>query len=161
MEALQDLKISPKKARELYPTSSTEWKEVLETSFGKEFFSLKPTDRIKTVADACEVLDIDPEDLWDESEDADVLAYKKLKVVVRALNFLANGNNDWIPNYNNASQRKWYPYFWSNDPGFRLYVCDCVRTASTVGARLVFLSEELARYAGTQFLGLYSNLYEI
>jgi hypothetical protein len=155
MEQTQQLVIAGKDARKLYPSASTEWKATFEATFGKEFFSQKITDRIKTFADACEVLDIDPDDQWHESDEQDEVAYKQLKVVARAL------NEGWEPNYNDTNQRKWYPWFYLNAPGFRLYDCNCGDSRSFVGARLVFKSEELARYAATQFQGLYSNYMEL
>jgi hypothetical protein len=148
--------IDEKDARKQYPAATPEWKATLETTFGKEFFSQKITDRVKTFADACEVLEIDQDDIWDESDDQDEVAYKQLKVIVRAL------NEGWEPNYNNSNERKWYPWFYMDKPaGFRLDVCFYGVAGTTVGARLVFKSEELARYAATQFLGLYSSYYEL
>jgi hypothetical protein len=152
---MKQLMIDERDARKLYPTASAEWKTTLESTFGKEFFSQKITDQVKTFADACEVLDIDPDDAWHESDEKDEVAYKQLKIVARAL------NEGWEPNYNDTNQRKWYPWFYLNEPGFRLHVCYCGFSVTFVGARLVFKSEELARYAATQFQGLYSNYMEL
>lgn len=155
MEQTQQLVISGKDARKLYPTASTEWKTTLESTFGKEFFSQKITDRVKTFADACEILGIDPDDAWHESDEQDEVAYKQLKIIARAL------NEGWEPNYNDSNQRKWYPWFYLNKPGFRLGACYYGNSAAAVGARLVFKSEELARYAATQFQGLYSDYLQL
>jgi hypothetical protein len=156
MEQTQQLVISRKDARKMYPTASAEWKTTFETTFGKEFFSQKITDRVKTFADACEVLDIDPDDVVHSADDADDQAYKQLKVIARAL------NEGWEPNYNNSNERKWYPWFYMDKPaGFRLGACGCDFAVTGVGARLVFKTEELARYAATQFIGLYSSYYEL
>lgn len=156
MEQTQQLVISGKDARKMYPTASTEWKATFEATFGKEFFSQKITNRVKTFADACEILGIDEDDVWHESDEQDEVAYKQLKVIARAL------NEGWEPNYNNSNERKWYPWFYMDKPaGFRLCDCACDLTGTTVGARLVFKSEELARYAATQFMGLYSSYYEL
>ena len=147
--------IDEKDARKLYPTAPAEWKTTLESTFGKEFFSQKITDRVKTFADACEVLGIDPDDVVHSADEADDQAYKQLKVIARAL------NEGWEPNWNDGNQRKWYPWFYMNQPGFRLLVVDCTNSLAGVGARLVFKTEELARYAATQFLGLYSSYFEL
>lgn len=88
-------------------------------------------------------------------ESTDEIAYKKLKIIVRAL------NEGWEPDYNDENQRKWYPWFWLDAPGFRLSVCYFDRSCTTVGARLVFKSEELAHYAANQFVELYSDYYEL
>jgi len=158
---MKQLVIDEGNAKKLYPKASDDFKAVLEDTFGKPFFSEKPTDRIKTFADACEILDIDTDDVWHESDEQDEVAYKQLKVVVRALNFLANGKKEWVPDYNNSNERKWYPWFYMDKPGFRLDGVGCDAAGSGVGSRLVFITEELARYAANQFLGLYSNLFEI
>jgi hypothetical protein len=161
MEQVKQLVIGGKKALELYPKADTTWKETLEEAFGKEFFSQKPVDRIKTVEDACNVLGIDPGTVWHNLDQPDEIAYKKLKVVVKALNYLVNGNQLWLPDYNNTREAKWYPWFYMNEPGFRLYdVCYDI-THSYLGSRLVFKTEELARYAANQFSGLYSDLFEM
>jgi hypothetical protein len=151
----RQLILGEKAARNIYPKASPEFKETLEATFGKDFFSQKITDRIKTFADACAVLDIDPDDTLLESGEQDEVAYKKLKVITRAL------NEGWEPNYNDGNQRKWYPWFYLNEPGFRLFGVYYDYTTTCVGARLVFKSEELARYAATQFQGLYSDYLQL
>jgi len=155
MEQVQQLVIGGKDARKMYPTASPEWKATFEATFGKDFFSQKITDRIKTFADACEILGIDSDDAWHESDEQDEVAYKQLKIIARAL------NEGWEPNYNDGNQRKWYPWFYLNDPGVRLHGVRCDLTRTDVGARLVFKTEELARYAATQFQGLYSDYLQL
>lgn len=142
-------------AKMLFAKSSPEWQAVLIENFGKDHFNLKITERIKTFADACEFPGIDPVDVYDSSEDSDVIAYKKLKVVVRAL------NEGWEPNWNDSNQRKWYPWWYMNQPGFRLYGVFYGYTYSRVGSRLVFKTEELAKHAAEYFSGLYSDYYEL
>lgn len=149
------LMIDGNTARTLYANSSPEWKATFESTFGKEFFSQKITDRVKTFSDACAILGIDPDDVVHSTDDADDQAFKKLKVIVRAL------NEGWEPDYNNSNQRKWYPWFYLDSPGFRLDGVGFGNTASTVGSRLVFKSEELGRYAATQFQDLYSDYLEL
>lgn len=149
MEQVKQLVIGGTDARKLYPTAPPEWKAAFESSFGKDFFSLKPTDRVKTFEDACQVLGIDP----------GTVLHKRLETVIKALNFLANGNKVWIPDYNNADERKWYCWWWMNNPGFRLHVVNYDYSGSAVGARLVFLTEELARYAAAQFFDLFKEHY--
>jgi hypothetical protein len=149
MEQTRQLVIGGTDARKLYPTASPEWKAAFESSFGKEYFSQNPTERIKTFADACEVLDIDPRTVLD----------KKLETVIKALNFLANGNKIWIPDYDNSSERKWYCWWWLNKPGFRLDGLHYAHSVSSAGPRLVFITEELARYAAAQFLELFKEYY--
>lgn len=161
MEQTRQLVIGGTDARKLYPTASPEWKAAFESSFGKDYFSLKPADRIKTFDDACEVLGIDPGTVWHNVDQPDEVAYKKLKVIASALNFLANDCKVWVPDYNNSREAKWCLWFYLNNPGFRLSAVGCDSTTSCVGSRLVFKTEEIARYAANQFLGLYSTLFEM
>jgi hypothetical protein len=152
---MKALMLDEKDAIELYPSATPIWKRALEGTFGKDFFLQKITDRVKTFNDACKVLDIDPDGIVDESEESDEIAYKKLKVIVRAL------NEGWEANWDDGNQRKWYPWWYMNQPGFRLRAVVCVSAYSAVGSRLVFKTEELAKHAADYFSGLYSDLYEL
>lgn len=149
---MKTLTIDDKDAKKLYPTASTEFKTVLESTFGKDFFSDKITDRVKSFEDACEVLGIDPHQVWIDGEDNDEVAYKSLKVIVKAL------NEGWTPDWNNSNQPKYYPWF-ELKGGFRLYDVSYYCGVSNVGSRLCFKSRELATYAATQFEDLYKQFF--
>ena len=148
------LTLTDKQARDIYPTAAPELKTILESSFSKEFFSQKITDRVKTFEDACNVLGVTPS--FTSIDTSDEIAYKKLKIIVRAL------NEGWQPNWNNSGEYKHYPWFYM-DPkrGFVLYYVYCNLTYSSVGSRLCFRSEELAQYAATQFVDLYKQLFTL
>ena len=139
-------------AKRLYPNAGQEVRAVFEATFGKGTFSQKITDRVKTFQDACEIVGINP-DAVEVFEGEDEKAYFKLKTIIRAL------NEGWKPNYYDDNQPKWYPWFYMNRTGFRLGGCYCGRAVTIVGARLVFKSEELARYSTTQFLDIYKAFY--
>ncbi len=74
------------------PTASPEFKQVLEDTFGREFFNRKITDRVKTYEDACAVLGIDPHTSMPDTSDCPkedrraYIAFHKLVVITRALN---------------------------------------------------------------------------
>jgi hypothetical protein len=105
---------------------------------------------IKTFEDACEDQGVTPEQVISANDTPDETAYKKLKVVSRAI------NGDWKPDWDNSNQKKWYPWFnLSSGLGFSDAVYDFDRTAASVGSRLCFESEGKAKYAGNQFLDLY------
>jgi hypothetical protein len=100
------LTIDDKVARKLYPTAAPEFKSVLENSYPIGYFSGKITDRIKTFEDACAEVGEDPEhDKFTEGT-PDEIAFKKIKVITKAL------NEGWLPNWNNSGERKWYPWFY-------------------------------------------------
>lgn len=111
----------------------------------------KATDRIKTLEDACEELDIDPDDITD-SDGYGISAFIKLQIICKAL------NEEWTPDWNNQSQHKYYPYFKADGKGgFSDVGYDDWDSVTNVGSRLCFKSSELAMYAGKQFKSLYNK----
>jgi hypothetical protein len=152
------LVIDAQNAPSVYREAGKELKKKLEEVFGKKVLTQKITDRIKTFEDACNELGIDPEhfvEIVGYMEPKDELAYRKLKVIVKAL------NEGWEPNWNDSSERKWRPWFYLDAPGFRFHGSDYVDSGSISagGSRLCFKSEELCNYAAQQFLDIYKDLY--
>lgn len=155
----KQLFIEESEARKLYLTASPEFKQMLETTFGKEFFSMKITDRVKTYEDAGKELGCDPNDELSDDEmmlngfSPDELILRKIKVITKAL------NEGWKPDWNNNDQPKYYPYFKMSSGGFVFYdtYYDCSAASAGYASRLCFKSRELAEYAGKQFQKLYSD----
>jgi hypothetical protein len=134
---------------------------------GVEVFTLKAvarafpkiTCRVRTYADACAVIGIAP---VDENElkglgfTEDEIAYRKLKVIAKAL------NEGWEPDWTNRSEYKYWPWFYMSygaAAGFAYaYTHNAASTThATIGSRLCFKTSELAKYAGEQFAGIYSD----
>lgn len=67
---------------------------------------------------------------------------------------------DWNPDWNDSSQRKWFPWFRLSSGGFVFtdthYDYSDAYAGST--SRLCFPTEELAEYAGRQFTDVYSRI---
>lgn len=150
------LELTGKQARDLYKNSSSEWKEVLENNFGKDFFSQSVMDRIKTYEDACAELGEDPmneENLRNLGFSKDEIVYRKLKTIVRAL------NEGWVAKVYDNDEARYYPYFYHNESpsgfAFRVSYYGYSNTAAGSGSRLCFKSSELSTYAGKQFLDLW------
>jgi hypothetical protein len=150
-----NLKIKKETAKKLYAESPEWFKEQLTEVFGEECFRKRRFDEIKTFEDACEALGITNDSckpIFDVEEDPDEIAYKKLKVIVKAI------NQGWTPNWTNADQKKWWPYFvLSSGFGFSYsdFIFDYPNTS--VGSRLCFESKEKSDYAAKQFLDLYQQ----
>lgn len=114
--------------------------------------------KIKTFAEACKVIGMDPND-FELPADADAVeksinAYRKLvKVIVPAL------NEGWVADFADSSQRKYYPWFYNYraGSGFSGTYYDDSRTFTCVGSRLCFKSADLATYAATQFIDIYNE----
>ena len=111
------------------------------------------TGRVKTFEGACAEVGEDPHDEKFSDGEPDELAYRKLKVIAKAL------NNGWVPDWNNGNQSKWYPWFYMDSPGFRFRVSSYAAAYAVAGAgsRLRFASEALSTYAGKQFLDLFRD----
>jgi hypothetical protein len=150
------MELTLKEAKNLYPTASAEMKTKFEAAFGKDSFRTITYKDIKTFEDACEALDIDPDAVCCDVDTLDEIAYKRLKIIVKAI------NQGWEPDWDNTNQRKWYPWFkLSSGFGFGDSDYDCDFSDARVGSRLCFESEEKSSYAGKQFLSLYEEFLTI
>ena len=133
------------------------------------------TNRVKSYADACKVLGIEPMD--EDSMKAqgfrkDEIARRKLETITEAL------NEGWKPNWADTNEYKYYPWFYieldekqtkdgntygaSNGAGAGLSYASTSNTASTastgIGSRLCFHDSDTARYAGRTFTDLYEQI---
>lgn len=154
------LQIEPDKARQLHKTASPELKIILEASAPCGFFSGKITDRINSYKDACVELGVAP---MNESEmhragfRQDEIDCRKLETIATAL------NEGEIMDWNNSQQRKYFPWFdFAGSSGFAFYDTYYGYSGADAGdaSRLCFKSDELARYAGKQFLDLYKSIID-
>ncbi|TWP31256.1 hypothetical protein ETU08_01890 [Apibacter muscae] len=112
-------------------------------------------ERIKTFDDVLNETGFDKEEFKQSLKglDKDEKAYRKLKLLAAAL------NEDWVPDWNNSSEYKYYPWFrmGSASGGFSCDDYDFWYSRSSVGSRLCFKSRELAEYAGKQFETIYKD----
>jgi len=153
---MENLQISRKTAKRLYPESPNWFRDVITESFGSDCFKKRAFTDIKTFDDACEELGVDPDSVFSSDDQPDEVAYKKLKVIVRAI------NSGWTPDWSNTNQRKWYPWFnLSSGFGFDDSLCNYAGTLTNVGSRLCFESEEKSTYTAKQFIKLYEELLTI
>lgn len=178
----KNIQIQKENVLNAYKNASSEQKELLEHLFGSEVF--KPADvrdRIKTFEDAARAVGIDDPEEWLENYsdvEPDILAYFKLRIITKAL------NEGWKPSFIPGEYR-WAPYFvlytkeeidkmnaeakarvvfrssGVADAGggvsFASASADSACVFAFIGSRLAFKSEELAEYAGKQFLDIYAD----
>ena len=153
---MKTLQIEEKKARELYKTASEELKKILEDTFGKDFLSEKVTDRVETYEDAMKETgrpDVPefselPEDIREYFK-----AQYKILVITEAL------NEGWKADWKDENQKKWVPWFEVSPSGF-VFSDTYYRYSypyAGYASRLCFKNEELAEYAGKQFVELYRS----
>ena len=120
-------------------------------------------EKVKSFEDACKLLDITPSvpvvTGIPEKYQKPLIANYQLMVIAEAL------NEGWTPDWSNGEWDKWYPWFDMDNSSsagrFSFYAAAYQYSLSFVGSRLCFKSEELADYAGTQFLELYRELFVI
>lgn len=161
---METLEIKKQDALKAYENAKNSGKKLLEDLFGKKTFNQNIKERIKTFEDACEALNINPEEIKIKYPDSiaqhatALLAHAKLVIIVDAL------NDGWTPDWSNSNEYKYYPWFNMGSPsgsGFSYYVYVYWRAYSGVGSRLCFKSSELAEYAGQQFEQLYKEYFTL
>lgn len=114
---------------------------------------------------ACKVLGIKPIDKRRKLEEH-VLLYIQLCTITQAINFIANGNKLWIPEYKQTKPIKtWYSWWYINwdkikdgsGAGlFNLHSDYYVSyAADNVSTHLRFISRDAAEYAAKTFKPLY------
>ena len=128
------------------------------------------TNRVKSYADACKVLCIEPMD--EDSMKAqgfrpDEIARRQLETITEAL------NEGWKPNWADTDEYKFYPWFYievsevqtegavngaNAGLSFALTYGAAATTGANVGSRLCFHDRETARYAGRTFTDLYTQI---
>src|SRR6478736_5769926 len=101
---------------------------------------------IKTFEDACKALNLDsttiiPDfSLFPESDKEAMIAHAKLVIIAKAI------NGDWLPDWNDWDQYKYYPWFEMGSPsggGFSFIDFGGWYSGSIVGSRLCFETREI------------------
>lgn len=122
-------------------------------------------EQVKDYKSACKVLGIKPIDKRRKLEEH-VLLYIQLCTITQAINFIANGNKPWIPEYKQSKLIKTWHSWWhinwdkikdgSNAGLFALGSYDGLGAAvALVGTHLRFISRDAAEYAAKTFQPLY------
>lgn len=122
-------------------------------------------EQVKDYKSACAVLGKKPIDKR-RKLDEHVILYIMLSTITEAINFIANGNKPWIPEYKqNKLIKTWYSWWqidWDkikdgSDAGFFILLSDGALSGATagVGTHLRFISDNAAEYAVKTFKSLY------
>ena len=185
-----NIDFTPEQLVAFYRSTSTDGRKAVKEALGEQFSEALPaTERVKTYEDAVWELGNDhplveaassAEWRFTNSEDKDIIAYLKLRVIVAAL------NDGWKPQFV-PGELRWYPWYeliskdeydaMSEDEkqerrcvgrsnvnayvGGGLVYSNAIYASSFSyaynGSRLAFKSEALAEYAGKQFAELFAN----
>lgn len=185
-----NIDFTPEQLVAFYRSTSTDGRKAVKEALGEQFSEALPaTERVKTYEDAVWELGNDhplveaassAEWRFTNSEDKDIIAYLKLRVIVAAL------NDGWKPQFV-PGELRWYPWYefiskdeydamsedekqerrcvgrsydYANAYGGLVYSSAYYASSysyASVGSRLAFKSEALAEYAGKQFAELFAN----
>ncbi len=185
-----NIDFTPEQLVAFYRSTSTDGRNAVKEALGEQFSEAVPaTERVKTYEDAVNELGKDhplveaassAEWRFTNSEDKDIIAYLKLRVIVAAL------NDGWKPQFV-PGERRWYPWYEliskdkydamseyekqerrcvgrSNNSAsaYGGLVYSYASNASSYsyanhGSRLAFKTEALAEYAGKQFAELFAD----
>ena len=117
-------------------------------------------ERIKSIDDAINELGEDDEDvkalrvIENLSIPKHIISQLQSIIIAKALNEV------WVPDWNDSSQYKYFPYFDMESSSAGGFVCNDYGSRGTyaaVGSRLCFKSRELAEYAGKQFIEIHNK----
>lgn len=122
-------------------------------------------EQVKDYKSACKVLGIKPIDKRRKLEEH-VLVYIQLSTITQAINFIANGNKQWIPKYEqNKPIRTWYSWWyidWNKiEKGSAAGLFGLSSDGGLGGAygyvstHLRFINRDAAEYAAETFRPLY------
>ena len=185
-----NIDFTPEQLVAFYRSTSTDGRKAVKEALGEQFSEALPaTERVKTYEDAVWELGNDhplveaassAEWRFTNSEDKDIIAYLKLRVIVAAL------NDGWKPQFV-PGELRWYPWYEliskdeydamsedekqerrcvgrsnnnANANGGLVYSNAYYASSNwsaIYGSRLAFKSEALAEYAGKQFAELFAN----
>lgn len=150
---MKQLQIDEQKARSRYQSASPELKEILEDTFGKEFFSQNVIDRIQSYEDVCSE---DGKEAMNEKEMLK-LGFRQKEIDQRKLEeIIKKYNEGWEPDFSDNSQQKWrvwLTYDASSPGGFRFDDSLYAYSLATAGfaSRLYLKNERLAKLIWERF----------
>jgi hypothetical protein len=153
------LKLDEQKALNLYPNASKEFREMLENTFGEEFFKRDVTERIKTLNDAFKATGR-PETPEFKDIPEDLRPFFKATYNVVVLSEALNEGKRF--DLYDEKVNRYYPWFRTGGSpsafGFGgAYYVISVALAGT-GSRLCLKDGKLARYLATQFKEEYQKM---
>lgn len=151
---MKTIEITKDNAVKAFKEADAKGKALLSTLFGEDTFTKVVNGKIETFEEALEHQVIDKTDFEESCKglEKDEIAYKKIKIIAKAL------NNGWTPDWDNDNEYKYYPWFnMQSGVGFTHSDYDLWATNSIVGSHLCFKSSDLAIYAGKQFESIYKD----
>lgn len=156
------LKLDENKALSLYPGASKEFREMLEDTFGAEFFKREITDRVKTLQDAFIVTGRPATPDFSEIS-ADLRPFFQATYNVVVLSEALNEGKRF--DLYDEKVNRYYPWFRTGGSpsafGFDVASYDYSSAYAGAGSRLCLKDEKLAKYLATQFKEEYQKMLSL
>lgn len=126
--------------------------------------------KVESYETACALLGRDPEakpevSKLPEDEQEFIIGTYEVSIIIQALNYEANGNKKWVPDYSKNTQ-KYEPTFNMRDKpnslagsGFSCTHCDYWFTCSVAGSRFCYINYDIMRYAVEKFQPIYKKIF--
>lgn len=114
----------------------------------KQLDKNKTIEDINSYEDALEILD--------EEAKKNPSPTDKLLTIIKAVNYIDNGNKKWKPNFNGNSYN-YYPYFKESNTGWVLGGCDFSGWGTAMGFGYYFKVENSAKLIAKKHIFLYNE----
>lgn len=145
-----EIELTQDEVDEMYNASDAKQKKVLDKFFTRPKSIM---DSVNSFEDACKILAIDKADVFNSKFDSpNDIAFKKLKVIIKAL------NDGWYPNWENENEYKYW-IWWTMKGGFSHPDVNCNLTSTYVPSALCLKTRELAEHASKIAYKEYKEYY--
>lgn len=155
---MKKLQIDENQALKLYKTASSEFKQILEDSFGKEYFNQKITDRIQSLDDILEYLNLKEDDVYIFPK----CTTDKFKRYINACSIISKitsvYNERTILDWANFAQYKYRPYYKKTGSCWVFTYSIGLNSGITASPSHYFKSSELSDDAAKKFNDVYIDL---
>ncbi len=136
-------------------------KEILEESFGKDFFTKKITERVNNYRDVCDILRVNPCDdsIKIEVEGFDRSELNVVRNFIKKLRITKVLNEGWLPK---KGDRRWYNWY-DVSSGFVFVSAYCVSSFAFTdsASRLCFKDSELAKFYTEKFKDVDEGFFDL
>lgn len=157
---MKKLKLSDDKALEIYKTADANLKQILEETWGKDFFKPKLiTDIVHDISSLCAYLKINESELYIFPKDSVNKHYRYINACNILPKIVEIYNEGKILNWNDSSEYKYLPYlYFSGGSGSVSFGDWCYRFKA--GGSVYYKSELLAKSSYNNFSQIWKDYWQ-
>jgi hypothetical protein len=132
-----EIELTQDEIDEMFEASDNKQKKVLSKFFTRPESIM---DKVKNFKDACIVLGVEEDNVFNKKTDSsDEIAFKKLKIIAKAL------NEGWYPNWDNNNEYKYF-IWWKIEGGFSFNAVGYHYANTYVPSALCLKTRDLAEH---------------